>query len=329
MKLSDFDYDLPLDLIAQKPASPKDSSRLMVVNKEIEYKHFYNIIDYLEKGDVLVVNETKVNKAKIIGRKQSGSPAELIIEKFKGKKTYCIIKTRHPHKGVILFFGKYQCIILDQEKDLFNVEFNEEVEKIIGDIGILPTPPYIQRKLDKDSQYQTVYSRKKGSIAAPTAGLHFTKRLLKKIKQKGVKIAKVCLHVDFGTFLPVRDLKKHKMHSEYFEVDKKNASMINNRKGKLIVVGTTSVRALESVADRKGEIHAKKGETDIFIKPGYKFKTNIDMMVTNFHLPKSTLLMLVSSFVGRKKILDAYRIAVKKKYRFFSFGDAMLITKNI
>ena len=328
MKLSDFDYDLPLDFIAQKPVSPKDSSKLMILNSKIEHKRFYDITDYLQKGDVLVVNETKVNKAKIIGRKQSGSPAEVIIEKFKGKKAYCIIKTRHPHKGVILFFGKYQCTVLDQEKDLFNVEFNEDVEKIMGDIGILPTPPYIQRKLDKDSQYQTIYSKKKGSIAAPTAGLHFTNRLLSKIKKKGIKIAKVTLHVGSGTFFQVKDVDNHKMHSEYFEINKKNALIINNRKGKLIVVGTTCVRALESVADKKGKISAKKGETDIFIKPGYRFKNKIDMLITNFHLPKSTLLMLVSAFIGRKKILDAYKTAVKKKYRFFSFGDAMLLFRE-
>ncbi|MBW2977874.1 tRNA preQ1(34) S-adenosylmethionine ribosyltransferase-isomerase QueA [Candidatus Woesearchaeota archaeon] len=325
MRLEDFDYNLPEEFIAQKPVCPRDNSRLMVINDKIEHKRFYDIVDYLEKGDVLVINETKVIPAKLKGNKLTGGKVELIVREFNKNKCKCILKIRNPKIGTKMRFGKYSGELIGIEKESFIVEFNTNVNLIMKKIGVLPTPPYVKRKLQREEQYQTVYSKKKGSIAAPTAGLHFTKRLLDKIKKKGVKIAKVCLHVDFGTFLPVKDINKSNLHSEYFEVDKNNADIINKRKGKLVVVGTTSVRALESVADKNGKIIAKKGETELFIKPGYKFKTQIDAMITNFHLPKSTLLMLVSAFIGRKKILDAYKIAVKKKYRFFSFGDAMLI----
>jgi S-adenosylmethionine:tRNA ribosyltransferase-isomerase len=327
MKLSDFDYTLPEELIAQEPISPRDHSRLMVLNSRIEHKHFYNIIDYLKKGDVLVINETKVEHAKITGIKQTGTKVELIAVKVLGDRCRCRLKTKNPKPGNRLIFGKFIGTIVEQEGEEFIVEFNKDVNYILKKIGELPTPSYIKKKLEKDSQYQTVYSKKLGSMAAPTAGLHFTKGLLKKIEDKGVKIAKVTLHVDFGTFLPVRDIKKKTLHREYFEIDEKNADIINKRKGKLIVVGTTSVRALESVADKHGKIAAKTGTTELFIKPGYRFKTKIDAMITNFHLPKSTLLMLVSAFFGRKKILDAYKVAIKKRYRLFSFGDAMLILK--
>ena len=325
MKLTDFDYSLPIGMIAQEPVSPRDNSRLMVVNSKIEHKRFSDIVDYLSKGDVLVVNETKVVPAKIVGKKKTGTKVELIVEKVNGRKAECWIKSKNPRVGNRLIFGKFIGEIVKQKKAQVSVVFNADVNLIMKKIGEMPIPPYVKRKLDRDSQYQTVYSKKKGSIAAPTAGLHFTKRLLKKIKAKGVKLAKVCLHVDFGTFLPVRDLKGHKMHPEYFEVDKKNAAIINNAK-RLIVVGTTSMRALESVA-KNGKIKAGKGNTALFVKPGYRFKMKYDAMITNFHLPKSTLLMLVSAFVGRKKILKAYKEAVKKKYRFFSFGDAMLLCK--
>jgi len=327
MKLSDFDYSLPKEFIAQKPMSPRDNSRLMIINDKIEHRKFYNIIDYLKKDDVLVVNETKVIPAKLVGKKQTGAKVELIVEQSKGNECKCRIKATKPRIGNKLIFGKFSGEIIGTENDEFIVKFNENINKIIKKIGELPTPPYVKRKIDRDSQYQTVYSKKKGSIAAPTAGLHFTKRLLNKIKKKGIKIAKVCLHVDFGTFLPLRDINQNILHKEYFEVDAKNAKIINNAK-RLFVVGTTSIRALESVSDKNGKIHAGKGSTELFIKPGYKFKTKIDAMITNFHLPKSTLLMLVSAFIGRKKILNAYKIAVKNNYRFFSFGDAMLILKK-
>lgn len=330
MKLSDFDYKLPVELIAQKPVYPRDHSKLMVINYRIEHKHFYDIIDYLEKGDVLVINETKVIPAKIIGKKISGANAYAIIQKTEGKECTCILKTKHPKIGTRLIFDKYKAEVINKKEDFFILRFEEDVNKIMENIGILPTPPYIKRILDEDEQYQTVYSEKKGSLAAPTAGLHFSKQLLAKLRKKGVKLSKVCLHVGSGTFFPVRDLKKHRMHIEYLEVDKKNADIINNRKGKLFVVGTTSVRTLESAADNKGNIIPKKGNTNLFIKPGYKFKVRIDGLITNFHLPKTTLLMLVSAFAGRKKIMEAYKIAIKNRYRLFSFGDSMfIINKNI
>jgi S-adenosylmethionine:tRNA ribosyltransferase-isomerase len=325
MKLSDFDYNLPEERIAQKPAIPRDSSRLMVINSKIEHKRFSNIVDYLKKGDVLVINETKVIPAKLVGKKTTGTKVELIVEEMNGRKAECWIKSKNPKVGNKLIFGKYTGKIIKEDKAQVSVMFNDDIKKILKNKGTLPTPPYVKRKLDKDSQYQTVYSKKKGSIAAPTAGLHFTKRLLEKIKDKGVKIAKVTLHVDFGTFLPVRDINQRKLHKEYFEVDSSNAKIINKAK-RLIVVGTTSVRALESVAV-KGKVRAGKGETELFIKPRYRFKMKYDAMITNFHLPKSTLLMLVSAFIDRKKILDAYKVAISKKYRFFSFGDAMLLLK--
>ncbi len=326
LKLSDFDYNMPKERIAQKPVSPRDSSKLMVVNDKIEHREFFDIVDYLRERDVLVLNETKVVYAKLTGKKETGSPAEIIVEEVDGNRCRCRIKTKNPMPGVKLIFDKYKAEVIEKDYDEFVVEFDENVDEILKDIGKLPTPPYVKRKLDKEEQYQTVYSKKEGSVAAPTAGLHFTKRLLEKIKKKGVKIAKVTLHVDFGTFLPVRDIDKSTLHKEYFEVDEKNADIINNAK-RLFVVGTTSMRTLESVADEEGIIRAKRGNTRLFIKPGYEFKLDYDGVITNFHLPKSTLLMLVSAFVGRKKILDAYNIAVRKKYRFFSFGDAMLILK--
>jgi len=322
--MKDFDYPLPKELIAQKPVSPRDKSRLLVLGKKTEHKLFSDILDYLNKGDVVVVNETKVMPAKITGKKQTGTKAEIIIESYKGKEAVCLIKTKNPRPGNTLIFGKYKAGITGNQDNIFTVVFNENVEKIMKKRGELPTPPYVKRKLDKNSQYQTVYAKKKGSVAAPTAGLHFTKRILTKIKAKGVKIAKINLSVSFGTFLPVRNIKQHNMHEEYFEIDKKNADIINKRKGKLIVVGTTSVRALESATKNK-KVIPKKAKTTLFIKPGYTFKNKIDILLTNFHLPRSTLLILVSAFAGRKKILKAYKEAVKEKYRFYSFGDAMLI----
>lgn len=327
MELSDFDYDLPESLIAQKPASPRDHSRLMTLSeKSIEHKRFDDILDYLKEEDVLVVNETKVSVSKIVGKKETGSPCELVVEEQEGKGCKCRIKTKHPHKGAVLVFGRYKGKITKQEGDIFYVSFEDNVRKILDDIGVLPTPPYIKEKLKRNSQYQTIYSRKEGSVAAPTAGLHFTKRLMGRIKKKKVKIAKVRLNVGFGTFLPVRDISRKKLHSEYFEIDKKNADMINKRKGRLCAVGTTSIRALESSSE-KGRVFPGRSYTDIFIKPGYRFNMGYDMMITNFHLPRSTLLMLVSAFIGRERILYAYREAVRNRYRFFSFGDAMLLIR--
>jgi len=319
-----YDYNLSVKRIAQKPFSPRDHSKLLVVGEGIEHKRFYDIVDYLKKGDVLVVNETKVIPAKLIGVKETGTKAELVVEEVSGKRCICRIKTKNPQIGNKMMFGKYKAKIIDRDRDEFNVEFNADVNEIMNAIGKLPTPPYVKRKLDRNDQYQTIYSMKKGSVAAPTAGLHFTNRLLKKIMDKGVVIAKVCLHVGFETFMLVRNPKTHKMHKEYFEVDSKNAKLINNRKGRLFLVGTTTVRTLESTVVN-GKVIASKGETDIFIKPGYKFKLKFDGLITNFHLPKSSLLMLVSALIGWKRLLSVYKTAISKKYRFFSFGDAMLI----
>ena len=331
MELSDFDYNLPKGLIAQKPVTPKDHSRLMVVGKKIEHKHFYDIINYLKKDDVLVINDTKVSRAKIQGKKITGGKIELILcnklnqETFEARISGNKIRAGQKY----IFADKLKCEVLNQDKDIFTVKFNKPItDELRLKLFELPTPPYVKRKISKDSEYQTVYSKESGSVAAPTAGLHFTKELLKKIQDKGIKIARVCLHVDFGTFLPVRGkIQEHKIHKEYFEITKENADIINKRKARLIAVGTTSVRALESSC-KNGKILPTQASTDIFIYPGYKFKIKIDALITNFHFPKSTLLMLVSAYFGREKILEAYKIAVKEKYSFYSLGDAMLLNSQ-
>ncbi len=328
MNIEDFDYDLPKEFIAQHPVSPRDHSKLMVVKDNIEHKHFYDLINYLERDDVLVINETKVSHAKLVGKKDTGSPVDLIVEKTDGNKCLCQIATRNPTPGRELFFGKYVAKIISFENNFFTAEFNEDVDKIMADIGVLPTPPYVKEELEKDSHYQTCYSKTEGSVAAPTAGLHFTEEILNQLKDKGVILAKVCLHVGFGTFFPVRDINQTTLHNELFKITKETADIINNRKGRLIAVGTTSVRVLESSSDENGVIHPNSSSTDIFIKPGYKFKSNIDGLITNFHLPKSTLLMLVSAFIGRSKILNVYKEAINNNYRFFSFGDVMLLWKK-
>ncbi len=330
MKLNDFDYKLPKELIAQKPLRPRDISKLMVLkNGKIKQDIFRNIINYLEKGDVLVLNETKVIRSKLVGKKETGSHAELIIlnenQNKKGRIYACRIKASNPRIGTrFVFKNNLTGEIVKKENDLFYVKFNRKIKESELE---LPLPPYVKSKVEKEEYYQTAYAKKQGSVAAPTAGFHFTEELLDKIKNKGIKIAKVCLHIDFGTFLPVRDLDNHKMHKEFFSLDKKNAELINSRKGRLIAVGTTSVRTLESCSDENGKVHAKTGYTELFIYPGYKFKTKIDALITNFHLPKSTLLLLVCAYYRREKILDAYSEAVKKRYRFYSFGDGMIILK--
>lgn len=333
MELSDFDYDLSKDLIAQKAVFPKDNSRLMiVVGDSIEHKHFYNIIDYLNKDDVLVINESRVSRAKIVGKKETGGKAELILcGKIDSRTFECRIKSSKVGVGNRYVFGRaLSAEVIKKEKDIFTARFSKPVnKKIISRLFELPAPPYVKRRVS-EKEYQTVYSKKEGSLAAPTAGLHFTKKLLEKIRKKGIKIAKVCLHIDFGTFLPVRGrIEEHTMHEEYFEIDRKNADIINKRKGRLIAVGTTSVRVLESAADKNGKIMAKKGKTVLFIYPGYKFRTKIDALITNFHLPKSTLLMLVSAYYGRENMFWVYDEAIKNGYRFYSLGDAMMLVKNV
>ena len=323
MNLSEYNYMLPKELIAQEPVFPKDHSKLMVLNKTIEHKHFYDIINYLEKDDVLVVNESRVKKCKLIGKKSTGAEVEVIIEKQKGALFECRI---HGSSAVkihnALLFENTKGLVVGKDGEKFLVQFNNSP---INENLHLPQPPYIKRLLS-DREYQTTYSSEEGSLAAPTAGLHFTEELLKKIEQKGVKIAKIKLHVSFGTFKPIRtEVNKHKMDPEEFIIDKPTADLINNAK-RLFVVGTTSLKALES-ANQNGKIIPQHKNSKLFICPGYKFKTKVKGLITNFHFPKSTLLLLVSAFYGKEKILDAYEKAIKHKYRFFSLGDAMLLLK--
>ena len=339
MKVSDFDYDLPERLIAQHPSEKRDESRLMVLNREkqtIEDKVFKDVIDYLNPGDCLVRNNTKVIPARLYGRKETGANVEFLLLKRIHDDTWEVIVRpgRKLLKGAKVIFGDG---ILEATIDDVLENGNRQVtfkydgifNEILDQIGLMPLPPYIKEKLEDKNRYQTVYAKYDGSAAAPTAGLHFTEELLEKIRQKGVEIANVTLHVGIGTFRPVKveNVEEHDMHSEHFYIKKEDADKINNAKknGKRIIsVGTTSCRVLESIADENGFVKETEGDTSIFIYPGYKFKC-IDSLITNFHLPESTLVMLVSALAGKDFILKAYKEAVEKEYRFFSFGDAMII----
>ena len=344
MNIEDFDYELPEELIAQTPLKKRDSSRLLVLDKEtgdIEHKHFYDIIDYLEKGDTLVLNDTKVLPARIIGiKEETGAVIELLLLKnIEDDNWECLVKpARRIKVGTIVSFGngelKAECTL---EKDegirCFKLIYEGILMEILEKLGTMPLPPYIHEKLKDQSRYQTVYAKEVGSAAAPTAGLHFTKELLKKIEDKGIDICYVTLHVGLGTFRPVSvsNIKDHEMHSEFYSMSKDVANKLNKAKKegrRVISVGTTSTRTLESIMDLYGEFKECSGWTKIFIYPGYKFKS-IDALITNFHLPKSTLIMLVSALASKEYIFKAYNEAVKEKYRFFSFGDAMFITNNI
>jgi S-adenosylmethionine:tRNA ribosyltransferase-isomerase len=339
MNVSEFNYNLPEELIAQTPLEKRDESRLMVLNrkgKTIEHKTFKDIIDYLQPGDCLVRNNTKVLPARIYGNKETGAKVEfLLLNNIEGDIWETIVRPGNKlHVGTKVVFGKGKLVaeILDimpggTRKVKFEYEgiFNE----ILDEIGLMPLPPYIHEELKENDRYQTVYAKYNGSAAAPTAGLHFTPELLKKIEEKGVKIANVTLHVGIGTFRPVKEEKveNHEMHSEHYYIKKEDAEIINETKkngGRIIAVGTTSCRVIETVADENGMVCETEGDTKIFIYPGYKFKC-LDALITNFHLPQSTLLMLVSSLAGKEYIMKAYEEAVKQKYRFFSFGDAMFI----
>lgn len=339
MKTDLFDYYLPEELIAQTPVEPRDSSKLLVYNmatKQISHKYFFDIVDYLRDGDVLVVNNTKVIPARLFGlrEKTNGKVEILLLKRLDMTRWEIIIKpgktarigTRYSFgenlKGVITAIG-------EDGKRVIEFLYNGVFEDILSDIGQMPLPPYIKEKLTDKNRYNTVYSKIDGSAAAPTAGLHFTAELLNKIKLKGVRIAEVLLHVGLGTFRPVKvdDISQHVMHSEFYNVSEESALLINKAKKegrRIIAVGTTSVRVLESATDESGQIIPGSGDTDIFIYPSYKFKM-VDALITNFHLPKSTLLMLISAFAGREEILSVYETAVREKYRFFSFGDAMFI----
>ena len=338
MKTSDFSYDLPSELIAQHPAQKRDQSRLMLLNKktgEINHKKFYNIIDYLNNGDVLVLNDTRVMPARIFGhRPEKDESIEILLLNHKGDTWETLAKPGKKLKiGTEIFFSdelKAEVIDISEDGSRFlKFIYSGIFEEILDRLGEMPLPPYIQEKLEDKERYQTVYSKEIGSAAAPTAGLHFTKELLKKIEEKGIEICFITLHVGLGTFRPVKveDVTKHKMHSEFYIIRDDVAQKINKAKDegrRIVAVGTTSIRTLESAADDKGYVKAKSGWTDIFIYPPYKFKC-VDALITNFHLPESTLIMLVSSLSTREIILNAYNVAVKEKYRFFSFGDAMFI----
>lgn len=340
MKTSDFYYDLPEELIAQTPLEPRDSSRLMILHKktgEIEHRHFYDILDYLNEGDCLIMNDSRVLPARIYGVKdETNANVEfLLLNCIEGKKWEALAKPGKRAKiGTSFSFGDglMHCKVIDILDDgnrILEFECEGSFYENLDKLGQMPLPPYIHEKLKDKERYQTVYSREIGSAAAPTAGLHFTKELMKKAEEKGVKIGFVTLHVGLGTFRPVKvdDVTKHKMHSEHYDMSEETATLINETHrngGRVFCVGTTSCRTVESVAKREGEIKASDGMTDIFIYPGFEFKA-MDCLITNFHLPESTLIMLVSAFAGYDNIMNAYKTAVAEKYRFFSFGDAMLI----
>ena len=339
MNTSDFYYDLPEELIAQTPAEPRDSSRLLVYHRQdetVEHKVFRDIIDYLNPGDALVVNDTRVIPARLYGKKQStGREVEFLLLNRLSKDTWEAIM--RPGKKLrigdrVEFAEDLQAEILEKKEDgVTRVKFYFEglFEPLLERYGNMPLPPYITKRLEDRQRYQTVYAKENGSAAAPTAGLHFTPELMEKIRKKGIDIIPVLLHVGLGTFRPVKvdNVENHKMHSEYYSISADSARRINETRkkgGRIIAVGTTSVRTLESVADEDGSIKEQSGNTEIFIYPGYRFKC-VDALITNFHLPESTLLMLISAFMGKEQALGLYRLAVQERYRFFSFGDAMLI----
>ena len=340
MKVEDFDYYLPEELIAQTPLAKRDSSRLLVLDKktgEYEDKHFYDIVDYLEEGDTLVLNDTKVLPARLIGEKEETHAVieVLLLKNIAGDDWECLVKpARRIKVGTIVTFGngklKARCIKeMDEGIRHFTFEYSGIFLEVLEELGTMPLPPYIHEKLADQSRYQTVYAKEVGSAAAPTAGLHFTKELLAKIENKGVHVAYVTLHVGLGTFRPVSvdKIEEHKMHSEYYHMTGEVADLLNKTKKeghRIIAVGTTSTRTLETIMTKYGKFQECSGWTDIFIYSGYTFK-GISALITNFHLPKSTLVMLVSALATRENILNAYKHAVDEKYRFFSFGDAMFI----
>ena len=339
MKTDDFDFYLPENLIAQTPLERRDSSRLLILDKEtgeITHKHFTDIIDYLDKDDILVLNDTKVMPARLYGVKnETNAVIEILMLKEKNKDVWeCLVKPAKRVKvGTVVKFSdelNAECIGLGEEGiRIFKFNYKGIFYEILDKLGEMPLPPYIHEKLKDKDRYQTVYAKNIGSAAAPTAGLHFTEDLIEKIKSKGIKMEYITLHVGLGTFRPVNveDVTKHKMHSEFYQMSKEVANVLNDAKKKhkrIISVGTTSTRTLETIMNLYGEFRECSGWTNIFIYPGYKFKA-IDSLITNFHLPKSTLIMLVSALAGKENIMNAYKEAVKEEYRFFSFGDSMFI----
>lgn len=343
MNLEDFDYELPEELIAQTPLEKRDESRLLVLDKEtgnIEHKKFPNILDYINEGDTLVLNDTKVLPARLIGvKEETGAVIEVLLLKDIQDDTWeCLTKpAKRVHVGTVISFGngelKAKCIYEGEEGlRKYELIYDGILLEILEKLGTMPLPPYIHEKLDDQSRYQTVYAKNVGSSAAPTAGLHFTEELLEKVRNKKINIAYVTLHVGLGTFRPVQvdNILEHKMHTEYYEMSKETADILTKTKengNKIIAVGTTSVRTIETIMNKYNEFRECSGTTDIFIYPGYRFKA-VDNLITNFHLPKSTLIMLVSALAGRENVLNAYKEAVNEKYRFFSFGDSMMIKTN-
>ena len=339
-KLIDYDYNLPDELIGQSPREPRDSSKMMLVNKKnktIEHKNFYNIIDYLEPGDMLVRNSTKVIPARLFGKKDTGGILEILLIKRVDLNTWeCLLKPAKKLKlGQKLYIGDNNELVaelIEIKEDgnrVLKFEYEGAFEEVLDKLGKMPLPPYIMEVLKENKRYQTVYAIKGESVAAPTAGLHFTEELLKQIEEKGVEIVDIFLEVGLGTFRPVQteDVLDHKMHSEGFEIPEVASEKINRAKAegrRVISVGTTTTRALESAVSKEGKLICGAGETEIFIYPGYNFKI-VDALITNFHLPKSTLLMLVSAFTNREFMMEVYKVAVEEKYHFFSFGDSMFI----
>lgn len=340
MKVEDFDFDLPEELIAQTPIIKRDESRMLVLDKKtgkIEHKHFYDVLDYLTKNDVLVLNDTKVIPARLLGiKEQTNAVIEILLLKDSGNNTWkCLAKPAKRIKiGTVVSFGegilKAKCIDIKEEGiRIFELIYEGILYEILDKLGEMPLPPYIHEKLENKNRYQTVYAKNVGSAAAPTAGLHFTNDLLEKLQSKGIEIVYVTLHVGLGTFRPVSvdDVKEHKMHSEFYLMDKKSADILNQAKKdnkRIISVGTTSTRTLETIVNLYGEFKECSGFTEIFIYPGYQFKA-INSLITNFHLPKSTLMMLVSALASKENIMKAYHEAILNEYRFFSFGDSMFI----
>lgn len=340
MKTSDFYYDLPERLIAQTPAQPRDAARMMVIHRDTgvrEDRIFRDLPEYLRPGDVMVVNETRVIPARLLGEKEDTHvPAEVLLLRRIDKDQWetLVRPGRRLRQGAVVSFGGGLLRAEIRETTaaggrVVKFLYDGVFEELLDRLGEMPLPPYIHKKLDDPSQYQTVYARQEGSAAAPTAGLHFTQDVLRRVREKGVEIVPVLLHVGLGTFRPVKveDVSRHVMHSEYYQVTPEAADKINAARaagGRIVCIGTTSVRTLETVADANGVVHPGMGMTNIFITPGVKLKAT-DVLLTNFHLPESTLLMLISAMMGREAALDAYREAVEKEYRFFSFGDCMLI----
>ena len=339
MKVADFDFNLPEELIAQTPMDPRDESRLLVVPREgdqLKEGIFKDIINYLEEGDLLILNNTQVIPARLYGNKTTGAAIEvLLLTPLDEDKWEVLVRPGNKLKqGAKVVFGdgllKGEIVdYTDFGGRIIQFEYEGDFDQIIDKLGEMPLPPYITERLEDPDRYQTVYAEHRGSAAAPTAGLHFTETLMDKLKKKGVKIDYVTLHVGLGTFRPVKvdKVEEHEMHSEIYQVSEETAQLINQTRsegGRIITVGTTATRTLETVTDEDGVIHPGSGETDIFIYPGYQFKA-IDGLITNFHLPKSTLIMMISAFIGREKVMNAYQYAIDNRFRFFSFGDAMLI----